>query len=440
MWLLRWLRNMARWLLWSLQLAPLFALVAAIRSMKGPREKRGASSHFFPVVLWLFDDFAWTCARNSIIFAGVVSTSSLVLGVGLRCALARLCGRGGRSVLGAASLAVAAVSPAFLALGLTGLFGEPKRWPWPLAGTMAVARREPGIMVGGLALAHVDLVVDSGRGGDRGACLLRRHFGDWIRRGMRRRGLPGQAATGSRAICTGRSCGRRRPAPPGRSCCSPWSSPAQPSCWDCAAASHSRSWRPPRQPSAFPRTAVWALMAGLVGFCGWLVFRWMGGPQILAEPPGNAAALDRELVARRESPVFSAVWAVTVAAWVIVAWLPVLGLFRLVARHAESTRSTESTLAGGHAGVNPTVQRSRRASGDERLGGLRPGGCFRPLAHCVVGRPSARGFARARGDGSGPWSKFHRLSRASACWRCRGSLPWRRGFCSIAGRVGRFAG
>ena len=62
-----------------------FALVAAILVDEGPTGEPRASSHFFPVVLFLFDDFAWTCARNSVIFALVVAASSLVLGVGLRC-------------------------------------------------------------------------------------------------------------------------------------------------------------------------------------------------------------------------------------------------------------------------------------------------------------------------------------------------------------------
>ena len=54
--------------------------VAAILVDEGPLGEARASSHFFPLVLWLFDDFAWTCARNSVIFALVVSVSSLVLG------------------------------------------------------------------------------------------------------------------------------------------------------------------------------------------------------------------------------------------------------------------------------------------------------------------------------------------------------------------------
>ena len=73
-----------------MQLAPAVALLVAILVDEGPSGEARASSHFFPLVLWLFDDFAWTCARNSVVFALLVSVASLLLGVGLRCALARL--------------------------------------------------------------------------------------------------------------------------------------------------------------------------------------------------------------------------------------------------------------------------------------------------------------------------------------------------------------
>ena len=88
-------------------------MLFAILVDEGPTGEPRLSSHFFPVVLWVFDDFAWTCARNSLIFAIVVSVSSLVVGVGLQAALCRL-PHWGRSILGAAVLTVVAASPAFL--------------------------------------------------------------------------------------------------------------------------------------------------------------------------------------------------------------------------------------------------------------------------------------------------------------------------------------
>ena len=95
---LQWLRTLARWLLWSVQFPPFLALLFAILVDEGPTGEPRLSSHFFPVVLWVFDDFAWTCAGNSLIFAIVVSVSSLVVGVGLQAALCRL-PHWGRSIL-----------------------------------------------------------------------------------------------------------------------------------------------------------------------------------------------------------------------------------------------------------------------------------------------------------------------------------------------------
>ena len=81
--LFEWPRTLTRWLFSGLQLAPAVALLVAILVDMGPSGEPRVSAHFFPLVLWLFDDFAWTCARNSAIFAIAVSVGSLVLGVGL---------------------------------------------------------------------------------------------------------------------------------------------------------------------------------------------------------------------------------------------------------------------------------------------------------------------------------------------------------------------
>ena len=40
-------------------------LLVAILVDEGPSGEARASSHFFPLVLWLFDDFAWTCAARA---------------------------------------------------------------------------------------------------------------------------------------------------------------------------------------------------------------------------------------------------------------------------------------------------------------------------------------------------------------------------------------
>ena len=66
---LRWLRSLARFVLGVVLIAPVVALPLAVLLDRGPAGETRVSPHLFPLVLWLFDDFAWTCARNSLIFA-----------------------------------------------------------------------------------------------------------------------------------------------------------------------------------------------------------------------------------------------------------------------------------------------------------------------------------------------------------------------------------
>jgi ABC-type Fe3+ transport system permease subunit len=354
MWPFRCFRTVVRLSLGALQLAPAVALVVAILVDEGPTGEARASSHFFPVVLWLFDDFAWTCARNSVIFALVVSLGSLVLGVGLQCVLARVWARG-RRALGVAVVAVVAVSPAFFALGLTGLFGEPRRWPWPFA---SVDAGSPGASLESWSGVPLWLM--------------------WIWAS-----LPAGAALV--AVATASSFRRLEPT------------------WDEAAllagASSYRIARdlywPIVRPAAaraaglvfllaivepggplilglrrtlafqivdaatgsspFPRAAVWTLAAGLFGCCGWLVFRWKGGSPILGEFSGGLPAPRTLRHMHRASPVLSIAAHVALALWVIIAWLPILGLFRLVGRGGGASHADHATLASGTPSVIPQL-------------------------------------------------------------------------------------
>ena len=126
----RWFRATARGVLGLIQLVPAVALVLAVWFDRGPKGDARLSPHLFPVVLWIFDDFAWTCARNSVVFALVVSLTSLVIGVGLSWLIARR-RFWGRPILRGAVAALMAAPPAFLALGILGLLGPPSPWPWP---------------------------------------------------------------------------------------------------------------------------------------------------------------------------------------------------------------------------------------------------------------------------------------------------------------------
>jgi ABC-type Fe3+ transport system permease subunit len=75
-----WLRWLAMGVLGAVLLAPSLALPMAVFVDRGPAGEARISTHLFPMALWIFDDFAWTCARNSVIFAVVVSLASLVGG------------------------------------------------------------------------------------------------------------------------------------------------------------------------------------------------------------------------------------------------------------------------------------------------------------------------------------------------------------------------
>ena len=346
---------MARWLLRFVQLVPALALLAAILVDEGPSGEARASSHFFPVILWLFDDFAWTCARNSIIFAVLVSLSSLVLGVGLEFALSRVWLRG-RSVLAAAIVAGMAFSPAFLALGLTGLFGEPKRWPWPFA---TIGAGSPGASLE--SWSSISLWVT------------------WIW---------SSAAPGAAFVALSCASSFRRLDPS-------WSEAARLAGASSFRIARDLSWpivRPAAaraagivflvaivEPGAplvlglrrtlafqiveaatganpFPRAAVWTMMAGVLGLCGWLVFRWKGAGSIVAEPSGAKFAVDLDRRARRASPLVSVFSAVVLAAWGIVAWLPVAGLFRLAASRGDSSHRADAPLAGSFLTAFPQLR------------------------------------------------------------------------------------
>src|SRR5262245_415559 len=69
--------------------APLVALALAVLFDRGPSGEARFSPHLFPLALLVFDDFAWTCVRNSLIFALTVSAISVIVGVGLGWTVAR---------------------------------------------------------------------------------------------------------------------------------------------------------------------------------------------------------------------------------------------------------------------------------------------------------------------------------------------------------------
>jgi ABC-type Fe3+ transport system permease subunit len=354
MWLLQWFRDMARWLLGALQLAPAAALVVAILVDEGPSGEARASSHFFPLVLWLFDDFAWTCARNSVIFALVVSVSSLVLGVGLRCALARVW-LPGRSACGAAVVAVAAISPAFLALGLKGLFGEPERWPWPFA---TIDGGSPGASLEAwsgvpLWLMWIWATVPAGAALVALACesSFRRLDPSWDRAAR-------LAGANSFRIARDLSWPIVRPAAAraaGIVFVLAIVEPGAPLVLGLRRTLAFQIVDGAGGSSPFPRTAVWALSAALLGLCGCLIFRWIGGAPILPDLSSSAAAPELDRRRRRSSHSLSFVSALLLAMWMIVAWLPIVGLFRLVSRGGGASHPADGARASGILAVIPQL-------------------------------------------------------------------------------------
>jgi ABC-type Fe3+ transport system permease subunit len=325
MWLFRWFRTLARWLLSLMQIAPAVALLVAILVDEGPSGEARASPHLFALVLWLFDDFAWACVRNSVVFALLVSVTSLLLGLALRCALARQ-GAWGQRAFGAALLLVSTASPAFLALGLRGLLGEPQRWPWPFSpidagGAGASLESWSGVplwltwiwstLPAGTALValatessfrRLDPAWDeaarlAGAGTSR---IVRNLFWPIVRPAAARAAglvfLLALVEPGAPLIL-----GLRRTL-----------------AFQIASAADQRS--------PFPRMAVWALMAALLGLSGWVAFRWMGGQPILAEPVEEMSSSGSGRQPRRYSRVNVTLAALPLGLWAIVAWLPIFGL------------------------------------------------------------------------------------------------------------------
>jgi ABC-type Fe3+ transport system permease subunit len=341
----RWLRIMARWLLSALQLAPVFALVAAILVDEGPTGEARASSHYFPLVLWLFDDFAWTCARNSVIFALVVSISSLALGVGLRCALDRVWPRG-RPLLGAAALAVVAVSPAFLALGLKGVFLDRASWPvraeWSGAESAGASLESwSGVL---LWLTWIYSAVPPAAAFVATACAssFRRLDPTWADAAR-------LAGASSYRIARDLFWPIVRPAAvraAGAVFLIAMVEPGAPLVLGLRRTLAFQIVDAATGPDAFPRAAVWALMAGLLGLCGWLVFRSLGRAPIAADPSSAACALRLDRREHRAAAVVAIISAVWLSLWAIVVWLPVAGLFGFFTRSGGSSPPADGGLAG----------------------------------------------------------------------------------------------
>ena len=341
--LYRWLRALARGLLRLILLVPIVALLLAVLVDRGP--SGNARLSLFPMAIVALDPFAWTCFRNSLIFATVNCFAALILGVGLGWIVARR-RFWGRAALYGVVAALSAAAPAFLALGVVGLLGPPYSWPWPFA--------------------------RSGPGGQGASLESWRGLGLWLVWFWT--SLPASVAVVM--VATVSAVERLEPS---------WHDAAR-----LAGARPFRAWRnvswplvrpfaaraaavvfslalvepgaplilglrrtvafqivdSAARPDPLPRVAIWAVMAGLVALAGWVLIRRWGGPGCAHEPKERSAQGrgvwpdTARFVPRARSHRLS-----LLGSWVILGWLPILGLVRLAVGDAWLDGSVRSVIA-----------------------------------------------------------------------------------------------
>jgi iron(III) transport system permease protein len=354
----RWLRSVARSVLGVMLIAPVVALPLAISIDRGPAGETRTALHLFPLALWLFDDFARTCARNSLIFASVVSIASLVIGG----VLGWLIGRRrfwGRMILRGLLGALLAVSPAFQALGLLGLSGDPRPWPWPFAGGDGVSRGvsletwtglplwlvwiwttlPAGVALVTLAtLAAVEALDPSGEDAARlaGAGTLRAwRTLSWPL--VRPRSALAGAVVFLFALVE----------------------PGAPLVLGLRRTLAFQIVDSATRPEAFPAAAVWALMSALLGLLGWLLWRWGGRRTMLNGRRTAMIASQGKGPPRAASAARAFVSTVVLAISAVIGWLPVFGLIQLALGASPSEPSSSSDFIQGFAAIPQRLSNPR---------------------------------------------------------------------------------
>jgi iron(III) transport system permease protein len=322
----RWLRAFAKSFLRLILLMPVVALLLAMLVDHGP--SGNARLSLFPMALVALDPFVWTCFRNSLIFATLSSSSALILGVGLGWIVARR-RFWGRAVLHGGIAALSPVAPAFVALGLLGLVGLPYEWPWPFS--------KSGVGTHGASL-------ESWRGLSLWVVWL------WT-------SLPGGVALV--AMATVAAVERLEPS---------WEDAARLAGSGPFRASRDVSWPLVRplvaravaliftlalvepgapwilglrrtiayqivdaiaRPDPFPRLAIWASTAGLIALAGWMLIGRWGGPRIPTTRGKDSVKTGASRLMPLASFLRAAGSSFLLGSWLILAWLPMLGLVRL---------------------------------------------------------------------------------------------------------------
>jgi iron(III) transport system permease protein len=351
------LRGLLRVLLRMALVAPVVALSLSVLVDRGPSGEIRLSR--FPLALLAVDPLVGTCARNSILFAGVLAGGSLGLGLTLGWVLGRR-SFWGRPLLRGVVIGSLAASPAFMALGLLQLFGSERSWPWPIAN---IARVDRGVSLESWAGLGVWLV--------------------WLWSSL-------PAATALVAAVAESATRRLEPS---------WDDAAR-----LAGATAVRTWRTiswplirpaalratavvfvlglvepgaplvlglrrtlayqrvdaASRPAPFPGISAWCLLAGLIAVLGAMTLRRVSGTSIAANAETSDLMPPIPVLPRPASPARATGSIATLFVWCVVAWLPVLGLARSAS--GAIAAASDSDRAGGGLGVmlgrlgNPLVR------------------------------------------------------------------------------------
>jgi ABC-type Fe3+ transport system permease subunit len=319
----RWLRALAKGFLRLILLVPVVAILLAVLVDRGPSGTPRLS--LFPLALVALDPFAWTCLRNSLIFATISSFAALILGVGLGWIVARR-RFWGRTALYGAVAALSAAAPAFLALGVLGLLGPPYGWPWPFSTGSQGASLESwrGLTLwvvwfwtslpGGVALVMLTTVSSVER--------LSASWEDAARlagagpfRAWRDVSWPLVRPFAARAAALVFSLALVEP--------------GAPLVLGLRRTIAFQIVDSATRPDPFPRLAIWAVMAGLIAWTGWILIRRWGGAGILSNRGNDSVKAGASRPIRRTSFFRAVGSSFLLGSWVILGWLPMLGLVRL---------------------------------------------------------------------------------------------------------------
>jgi iron(III) transport system permease protein len=323
----RWLRTAVRQFVVMLVVAPTLALMAAVAFDRGPAGDVRLS--FFPVVLASYDPFFWTCARNSIIFAAVVTAGSMVVGSLLGWIVGRRRLRG-CSLLRAAVASSLAAPPFVLSLGLLGLWGTPESWPWPVATPQPGRGGSSLESWGGLPLwtlwvwstlpaASAFVMLAAARTVEQFDPAWEdaaRLAGAGSFRAWRTLSWPLCRPTAARAAATIFSLAVLEPGAPlvlGL---------RRTLAFQIVETATSRE--------PFPRAAIWSMMAGAIALCGWFVVRRWGGQPILAGEQIPAPVRSFPRTVRRAGVNGALAGSLILGSWAVLGWSPLIGLVRQV--------------------------------------------------------------------------------------------------------------